>query len=534
MIDSTFKEMMIWRGQLKGNYAKGVHFLRTMLSNEETRKLALADKALVRLILDADVNYPDGNSEVLRDLLLEADTEGSAVQIFLEAQYGKESLDAFFADEETFTAGVSDPNTYDILLRDTVGSAKLLAKRAGLETQDYMNCADLLADSAVLTKIFANGNYIKEAMASFAFVQAMWQDEAAYKRVLAASQNSFNNIVTNTYVMESFAAGCLSRMIKSSKRLKTANEVFTSENFELLRKNIACARMLCCLDVFQSSLTAEKLELLLGDSADATVRTQLAKEGFVAYRVCTKKYDKLYDLGSYSNPFYDQLTDAEALLTLKNVYYATMQKYETLDALYAADNNDFVNTANEYGRIGVMLSCKSLRDKLFADETMLTKLINGYGNARIGLLNIAGYDVARSALVLNVCIKNQKGSFNDYMRTEKHYNAIESTMRGIRSLFRAVKPSGSTIENLTRSDNYLNATATTAGNTTASKADNSLVYIESARGGSSGWCYLYKLEDDEKLYSVNSTSREYFYKWIAGGLKYENMSLENVKIYEAI
>lgn len=181
-----------------------------------------------------------------------------------------------------------------------------------------------------------------------------------------------------------------------------------------------------------------------------------------------------------------------------------------------------------------MLSCKSLRDKLFADETMLTKLINGYGNARIGLLNIAGYDVARSALVLNVCIKNQKGSFNDYMRTKKHYNAIESTMRGNSSLFRAVKPSGSSIENLTSSGNYLNATATTAGNTTASKADNSLVYIESARGGSSGWCYLYKLEDNEKLYSVNSTSREYFYKWIAGGLKYENMSLENVKIYEAI
>ncbi|MFI3228346.1 MAG: hypothetical protein R3Y09_13225 [Clostridia bacterium] len=62
-------EYQTWWQILKGNYAKGVHKLRTILRNETYADLFLKEFTALSIIFDFDIDNPDGNNEDLLRLL---------------------------------------------------------------------------------------------------------------------------------------------------------------------------------------------------------------------------------------------------------------------------------------------------------------------------------------------------------------------------------------------------------------------------------------------------------------------------------
>ena len=146
----------------KGNYRKGPHKLRAILSTPTQAKEFCTNLGGVSVIFGVPLDRPDKNSEELLEILQGSPYNDMAVETWLHGFYDFDSLDTLLYDAAMCQALANDAAIFRAVGTSEVAVGKLLCGLAGLDPANYENIDAVAASDIAMVKVAAS----KSAMAA--------------------------------------------------------------------------------------------------------------------------------------------------------------------------------------------------------------------------------------------------------------------------------------------------------------------------------------------------------------------------------
>ena len=146
----------------KGNYRKGPHKLRAILSTPTQAKEFCTNLGGVSVIFGVPLDRPDKNSEELLEILQGSPYNDMAVETWLHGFYDFDILYTLLYDAAMCQALANDAAIFRAVGTSEVAVGKLLCGLAGLDPANYENIDAVAASDIAMVKVAAS----KSAMAA--------------------------------------------------------------------------------------------------------------------------------------------------------------------------------------------------------------------------------------------------------------------------------------------------------------------------------------------------------------------------------
>ncbi len=179
----------------KGNYRKGVHKLRAILSNKTHAEEFARNKGGVAVVLGVPVDAPDKNSDALLALLMDSSVAELAVETLLTFFFEFDTYDTLLASRAVCQKIVDTPLLWRSASASKVTMGKIVATLAGLSCADYADMGAVAASSTAMAAVTANSAARAAMLASNTAMAAV-----------AANSNAMTAVAANSALMAAVIA----------------------------------------------------------------------------------------------------------------------------------------------------------------------------------------------------------------------------------------------------------------------------------------------------------------------------------------
>ena len=217
MLKKIQQDFIFYAHELKDNYRKGVHRLRTILASRAQAQAFVSNAGGVSVVLGYEPDAPDRNAKELYALLMDSPYIDDAVQTFLGSIYeeGAEGPDAMYADSARCLEILHDPVMARAAGAGAVSAGKWIATLAGQSCAAYTGIAAVAASETAMTAVAAsetamaavvgNATALNAVVTSQVALNAVAASETAMAAVIANS-TALNTVVTSPVAMNAVAS----------------------------------------------------------------------------------------------------------------------------------------------------------------------------------------------------------------------------------------------------------------------------------------------------------------------------------------
>ena len=459
----------------KGNYRKGPHKLRAILSTPTQAKEFCTNLGGVSVIFGVPLDRPDKNSEELLEILQGSPYNDMAVETWLHGFYDFDSLDTLLYDAAMCQALANDAAIFRAVGTSEVAVGKLLCGLAGLDPANYENIDAVAASDIAMVKV------------------------AASKSAMAAAVRS--PIATTTLVGSKIA---MTALVASSVAMDTI--AGSQAYMTVLAGNSAAMTIVAGSETAMASVAKSKTAMTAVAASQTAMAAVAASQ--TAMTAVAKSYVAVAAIWKNTTAVQKVQANSTAWTTFTGASSAVMGK--------------------------AVASLAGLNPSNFADMTAVaasqTAMAAVAGNTN------AMKAVASSAVALNAICKNAtaRAAFIGSAYRDTYYSQILSSL-GNTTYFTAKTTSLNSGEvKAWDTDYYINGSSFAVNTTTAKTADSSFCYIETAYAESSSHnAKITTLQGSVSLLSTTSTSKTARHWCIPGGFKYNNANFTGCRVYLA-
>ena len=191
----------------KGNYRKGPHKLRAILSTPTQANEFCSNLGGVSVIFGVPLDHPDKNSEELLEILQGSPYNDLAVETWLHSFYEFETLDDLLNDAVTCKALANNALMFRAVGMGKVTVGKLICGLAGLDPASYEDIGTVVASDLAMAAVAGSQPAMAAAVKSPVAMTAMAGSAIAMAAVaksqiamtaVAASQTAMTAIIGNS------------------------------------------------------------------------------------------------------------------------------------------------------------------------------------------------------------------------------------------------------------------------------------------------------------------------------------------------
>jgi len=191
----------------KGNYRKGPHKLRAILSTPTQANEFCSNLGGVSVIFGVPLDHPDKNSEELLEILQGSPYNDLAVETWLHSFYEFETLDDLLNDAVTCKALANNALMFRAVGMGKVTVGKLICGLAGLDPASYEDIGTVVASDLAMAAVAGSQPAMAAAVKSPVAMTAMAGSAIAMAAVaksqiamtaVAASQTAMAAIIGNS------------------------------------------------------------------------------------------------------------------------------------------------------------------------------------------------------------------------------------------------------------------------------------------------------------------------------------------------
>ena len=478
----------------KGNYRKGPHKLRAILSTPTQAKEFCTNLGGVSVIFGVPLDRPDKNSEELLEILQGSPYNDMAVETWLHGFYDFDSLDTLLYDAAMCQALANDAAIFRAVGTSEVAVGKLLCGLAGLDPANYENIDAVAASDIAMVKVAASKSAMAAAVRSPIATTTLVGSKIAMT-ALVASSVAMDTIAGSQAYMTVLAGNSAAMTIVAGSETAMAS---VAKSKTAMTAVAASQTAMAAVAASQTAMTA------IGKSA--TARSAVAASTTAMNAIC-----------------------ASSMATAK---YATgaagldPSGYADMTAVAASSTAMAAIIANA-SALNAVVSSQTAMAAVAASQTAMAA-VAGNTNAMKA--------VASSAVALNAICKNAtaRAAFIGSAYRDTYYSQILSSL-GNTTYFTAKTTSLNSGEvKAWDTDYYINGSSFAVNTTTAKTADSSFCYIETAYAESSSHnAKITTLQGSVSLLSTTSTSKTARHWCIPGGFKYNNANFTGCRVYLA-
>ena len=189
----------------KGNYRKGPHKLRAILSTPTQANEFCSNLGGVSVIFGVPLDHPDKNSEELLEILQGSPYNDLAVETWLHSFYEFETLDDLLNDAVTCKALANNALMFRAVGMGKVTVGKLICGLAGLDPASYEDIGTVVASDLAMAAVAGSQPAMAAAVKSPVAMTAMAGSAIAMAAV-AKSQIAMTAVAASQTAMAAVAA----------------------------------------------------------------------------------------------------------------------------------------------------------------------------------------------------------------------------------------------------------------------------------------------------------------------------------------
>ena len=214
----------------KGNYRKGPHKLRAILSTPTQANEFCSNLGGVSVIFGVPLDHPDKNSEELLEILQGSPYNDLAVETWLHSFYEFETLDDLLNDAVTCKALANNALMFRAVGMGKVTVGKLICGLAGLDPASYEDIGTVVASDLAMAAVAGSQPAMAAAVKSPVAMTAMAGSAIAMAAVaksqiamtaVAASQTAMAAVGNSQTALNAIAASttALNALYSKKKRM---------------------------------------------------------------------------------------------------------------------------------------------------------------------------------------------------------------------------------------------------------------------------------------------------------------------------
>ena len=266
MIKKIQQDFIFYFHELKDNYRKGVHRLRTILASKAQAQAFVSNAGGTAVVLGYEPETPDKNAQELYALLAASPYMDDAVQTFLGSIYeaGAESPDAMYADSARCLEILHDPVMSRAAGAGAVSAGKWIATLAGQSCAAYTDIAAVAASEIAMTAVAASETAMAAVVGNATALNAVVTSQVALNAVAASetamaavigNATALNVVATSQAAMNAVAASetAMAAVIGNATAL---NAVVTSQ----IAMNQVASSYVAVAAVYESTVAVEAVK----------------------------------------------------------------------------------------------------------------------------------------------------------------------------------------------------------------------------------------------------------------------------------
>ena len=221
----------------KGNYRKGPHKLRAILSTPTQAKEFCTNLGGVSVIFGVPLDRPDKNSEELLEILQGSPYNDMAVETWLHGFYDVDSLDTLLYDAAMCQALANDAAIFRAVGTSEVAVGKLLCGLAGLDPANYENIDAVAASDIAMVKVAASKSAMAAAVRSPIATTTLVGSKIAMTALVASSvamdtiagSQAYMTVLAGNSAAMTIVAGSVTAMASVAKSKTAMTAVAASQ-----------------------------------------------------------------------------------------------------------------------------------------------------------------------------------------------------------------------------------------------------------------------------------------------------------------